>query len=798
MSRSFSEAEAKLTVAVCTYRRFDVLSRCLDHLCGLRDAASFKVLVVDNSLQPEQSERARQELTGRHDGLRYVVTERAGLSYARNVALELCETPYLAYLDDDAFVEAGWADGLLRVFADRGRDAGVVGGRVVPAWEGGKPEWLEGLLLAPYELDLGEEVRRLGEDRWLMGASIAYDVELLRAVGGFNENLGRKGDLLLCHEELDANTRIRELGRSVYYTGRARVLHVVQRERISREWICRNAFWEGVSECVYEAGLDARSFTGSQVETLARRCAELLAGQRELTSTARLLEARHRFAREGRNAYGSLGLKSPDKPVAEVYIVTPTFNSAEYLDGCISSVLSQKGDFRLHYHIQDGGSSDQTMAKVRKWQTDVESGAVSFGALDCTFTCASEPDNGIYDAILSGFDSFDMEDDAVMAWINSDDALMPDAVAKAVEALSLTGVDWVCGQQNIRNEQGEHVWDSRLSFPTALVRAGACDGKNWAHIQQEGVFWNRRLWNKAGGLNLSFRYAGDWELWRRFARYANLVQLPCALGVFTMRGGQVSTTHLDDYEAEKERILPRTERNRRCAELTAAPEYLYTHKVVGERGRMKLAVAPIDPYEIPGYEGGGSDSRPKRTKAAATDDAAGNGVRPRLSLWNICVDAPALHRLYLKSPRTVQRLLTAVKHRALVPLRNAWRRLRVYGALQRTGLFFPEYYLQHNPDVRESGMPPLMHYILHGSLEGRMPNPLFDDRWYRLRYPDVSMTGVNPLHHFCRHGWREGRDPCAGFSVSRYLALNPDVREDGGCPLRHYLVHGIAEGRSIE
>jgi glycosyltransferase involved in cell wall biosynthesis len=787
MTGNISGSDLRVTVAVCTHRRYELLARCIDSLYRLTDATPFKVLVVDNSLQADKSSRAREKYTSRHDNLEYIIADRSGISHARNITIELCDTPYIAYVDDDARVEAGWLDALMRVFMDHGREVGVVGGKVIPDWEIDKPEWLDDLLLFPYQLDLGEDVCPVGEDQWLMGVNCAYDVELLRAMGGFNENLGRNGGLLLCHEELDANSRVRELGRSVFYTGRARVRHVVQRERISQEWICRNAFWEGVSECVFEAGLDARSFSGAQVETLTKRCAKLLAGQRERTSTVRLIEDRHFFAREGRRAYGSLELQSPGKRIADVYIVTPTFNSAAYLDGCISSVLSQQGEFHLHYHIQDGGSSDRTMAKVRKWQADVASGAASYGALSCTFTCASNPDNGMYDAILKGFDAFDMEDDGVMAWINSDDALMPDAVAKAVGALSLTGVDWVCGQQNIRNEQGEYVWDSALSFPTALVRAGACDGRNWAHVQQEGSFWNRRLWEKAGGLDLSFRYAGDWDLWRRFARYANLVQLPCALGVFTVRGGQVSTAHLDEYEAEKEGCLPQVERTRRYVELTAEPEYLYTHKAVENIGSWKLVVAPIEPVEIPGPAKGGS---------AGKED--GRAPRGGFSLWDLFVDAPILHQLYLRSPRPVQRLLTTVKYRFLAPVRSFRNQLPVYVALSRSGLFFPEYYLQHNPEVRRSGMSPLWHYILHGSEEGRMPNPLFDDRWYRLRSPDVVMAGVNPLYHFYRHGWREGRDPCPEFNVLRYLNRNPDVRERGCCPLTHYLVHGIAEGRSIE
>jgi glycosyltransferase involved in cell wall biosynthesis len=44
-------------------------------------------------------------------------------------------------------------------------------------------------------------------------------------------------------------------------------------------------------------------------------------------------------------------------------IVMPVFNGTRFLDETILSVLAQAGDFRLRYHIQDGGSTDGTRGK---------------------------------------------------------------------------------------------------------------------------------------------------------------------------------------------------------------------------------------------------------------------------------------------------------------------------------------------------------------------------------------------------------------------------------------------------
>ena len=112
-----------------------------------------------------------------------------------------------------------------------------------------------------------------------------------------------------------------------------------------------------------------------------------------------------------------------------------------------------------------------------------------------------------------------------------------------------------------------------------------------------------------------------------------------------------------------------------------------------------------------------------------------------------------------------------------------------------SGLFDRNWYLERNPDVRRSGVNPLLHYLRHGAFEGRDPNPLFDSDWYLDQNRDVRAAGVNPLVHYLRHGAAEGRDPNPSFDGDRYLDRNLDVRAAGMNPLVHYLRYGAAEGR---
>lgn len=74
-----------------------------------------------------------------------------------------------------------------------------------------------------------------------------------------------------------------------------------------------------------------------------------------------------------------------------------------------------------------------------------------------------------------------------------------------------------------------------------------------------------------------------------------------------------------------------------------------------------------------------------------------------------------------------------------------------------SGLFDAAWYLKQYPDVAAASYPPLLHYMVHGALEGRSPGPGFNAEWYLTRYPDIA--GLNPLIHFIDHGREEGRIP---------------------------------------
>jgi 2-polyprenyl-3-methyl-5-hydroxy-6-metoxy-1,4-benzoquinol methylase len=63
---------------------------------------------------------------------------------------------------------------------------------------------------------------------------------------------------------------------------------------------------------------------------------------------------------------------------------------------------------------------------------------------------------------------------------------------------------------------------------------------------------------------------------------------------------------------------------------------------------------------------------------------------------------------------------------------------------------------------------------------------LFDRNWYLTQYPDVHESGINPVKHYVKIGAAEGRDPGPNFSTKGYLIKNPKIYKKGINPLVHF------------
>lgn len=90
-------------------------------------------------------------------------------------------------------------------------------------------------------------------------------------------------------------------------------------------------------------------------------------------------------------------------------------------------------------------------------------------------------------------------------------------------------------------------------------------------------------------------------------------------------------------------------------------------------------------------------------------------------------------------------------------IKDIFLNLKGYNEIKKNKLLDEDYYLRNNLDVRLSEVDPIIHYLYHGSKEGRRPNPNFDADYYLETYEDVRSSKLEPFMHYCLHGVKEGR-----------------------------------------
>lgn len=225
----------------------------------------------------------------------------------------------------------------------------------------------------------------------------------------------------------------------------------------------------------------------------------------------------------------------------KISIVTPSYNQAEFLEQTLRSVLEQHYP-NLEYIVIDGGSTDGSVEIIRKYERQLA-------------YWVSEPDDGHCDALNKGFARSTGE---IMAWLNSDDKYLEWTLSTVAEAMTgLPEIEWLTSRFHMFWDQHGRAMrcEAHPGFSRELVLRGGtlpgCGWPAWAFIQQESTFWRRSLWEKAGGrLNTDYSFAGDYDLWIRFAENAELYSLSVPLAGFRQHASQKTAHHMPEYLRE--------------------------------------------------------------------------------------------------------------------------------------------------------------------------------------------------------------------------------------------------------
>jgi len=331
-------------------------------------------------------------------------TEVRGLGAARNTGVRHLgeDVDVVAFLDDDARAATDWLEKLCEPFVEP--DVWGTGGWADSEWIGGRPSWFPPSFDWVIGCSWDGLAREAAEIRNPIGCTMAFRREAFPLVGGFREDMGRRGDNPIGCEETEFAIRLGQLrpGSRIMLAPDAVVTQVVPEGRSKRRYFLRRCWAEGRSKAAMVSSTGTRDGLAEErrhVILLLRRIAGDLVSLRPqraafvavggaVTATG-FFTARTR-SRRAVTSTPSAGTAEADELAAagthcprcreatcrerhptgtepSVTLVVPTRNEARNLPWVLARIPTSVDEVIL----VDGGSTDDTVEVARRLRPGV-------------------------------------------------------------------------------------------------------------------------------------------------------------------------------------------------------------------------------------------------------------------------------------------------------------------------------------------------------------------------------------------------------------------------------------------
>ncbi len=254
-NRQLSEISTNLrslSVVICTHdtQNYPVLEEAIESLLKQSYRIAEIIVVVDGN---QVLERMIADSTSFQGRIRVFVTPKSsGVAQARNVGIRAATQDIVAFIDDDAIADEKWAACLVDTYQKM--EAIAVGGKVLPLWLSGKPDylpeelyWLVGVTHEGFAEEKVVEVR----NTW--GPNMSFARQVFKIVGYFNETLGfaKRGMSYIQAEEPEFSLRMKnKLGKGVVYNPAAIVYHRIPSYKLKLSLLLKRSFYQGYSKAL--------------------------------------------------------------------------------------------------------------------------------------------------------------------------------------------------------------------------------------------------------------------------------------------------------------------------------------------------------------------------------------------------------------------------------------------------------------------------------------------------------------------------------------------------------------------
>jgi glycosyltransferase involved in cell wall biosynthesis len=170
----------------------------------------------------------------------------------------------------------------------------------------------------------------------------------------------------------------------------------------------------------------------------------------------------------------------------KISIITVVYNSANFLENTIKSVLNQNYK-NIEYIIIDGGSEDGTIDIIKKYENRIN-------------YWVSEQDYGIYDAMNKGIAVSTGE---YLYFLNAGDTLYRnDTIQSIVKNITNEKIDILTGNINVNNQNKEQIIKFSKFNRFYLMRHT---------INHQAIIAHRRCFRNSNNFKIEYNIRADYE-----------------------------------------------------------------------------------------------------------------------------------------------------------------------------------------------------------------------------------------------------------------------------------------------
>jgi GT2 family glycosyltransferase len=241
-----------VSVVVCTHsiHNYQDLLNAVDSLLN-QTYEEIEIIVVAHGT-PELYQRIAVAYGARGDIKVVTREESLGAFGAGNVGVKAASGDIIAFMDDDAVAERRWVENLVDAYEKF--NAISVGGKILPIWVSGEPDYLpEELYWLVGATHKGFADVKVVELRNTFGPNMSFRREVFEEVGLFNEKLGfaKRGTSYMQGAEAEFALRMKEkLGKGVIYNPEAIVYHKASPSKLKVQMLLKRAFYQGYSKAI--------------------------------------------------------------------------------------------------------------------------------------------------------------------------------------------------------------------------------------------------------------------------------------------------------------------------------------------------------------------------------------------------------------------------------------------------------------------------------------------------------------------------------------------------------------------